>query len=86
MSKPSLAGRATLAVLLLIGFYALALGIVAALLRDGRVDTDGTYYRALECELRPRGPRGGGPPIMVGAAGERMLRLAARYADAWNGE
>ena len=32
MSHPSLAGRATLAVLLLIGFYAMALGIVGALL------------------------------------------------------
>jgi uncharacterized membrane protein YbaN (DUF454 family) len=32
MSHPSLAGRAALAVLLFIGFYALALGIAGALL------------------------------------------------------
>ena len=63
-----------------------ALTIIAALLRDGRVDFEGTYYRARECELRPRGPRSGGPPIMVGSTGERMIRLAARHADVWNGE
>jgi alkanesulfonate monooxygenase SsuD/methylene tetrahydromethanopterin reductase-like flavin-dependent oxidoreductase (luciferase family) len=34
--------------------------------------------------LRPRGPRPQGPPIIVGSSGERMLRIAARYADGWN--
>jgi alkanesulfonate monooxygenase SsuD/methylene tetrahydromethanopterin reductase-like flavin-dependent oxidoreductase (luciferase family) len=61
-----------------------ALRIVCPLLREGRVDVAGTYHQARDCELRPRGPRPQGPPILVGAAGERMLRLAARYADAWN--
>src|SRR3989304_117119 len=33
----------------------------------------------------PPPPGGGGaPPIMVGATGPRMLRLAAQHADAWN--
>ena len=63
-----------------------AVGIDAALLREGGVDVEGTYHRARECELRPRGPRPTGPPIMVGTTGERMLRAAARYADVWNGE
>ena len=63
-----------------------ALQIVAALLRTGHVDFDGTYYQARDCELRPRGPRQNGPPILVGGSGERMLRLAARYADAWNAD
>ncbi|WP_289454532.1 LLM class flavin-dependent oxidoreductase, partial [Klebsiella pneumoniae] len=61
-----------------------AIQIIHGLLRDGSVDFVGQYYTARECELRPRAPRPGGPPIMVGAAGERMLRLTARYADAWN--
>ncbi|RIK46902.1 MAG: LLM class F420-dependent oxidoreductase [Chloroflexi bacterium] len=61
-----------------------ALQIIHALLRTGAVDFDGTYYTARECELRPRGPRHSGPPIMVGTLGERMLRLTARYADEWN--
>ena len=62
-----------------------AVTIIRGLLRDGRVDVAGAYYQARDCELRPRGPRPGGPPIMVGTAGERMLRLTARHADAWNG-
>lgn len=63
-----------------------ALQIIAGLLRERRVDFEGTYYSARECELRPSGPRPQGPPIMVGTAthGPRMLRLTARYADLWN--
>jgi alkanesulfonate monooxygenase SsuD/methylene tetrahydromethanopterin reductase-like flavin-dependent oxidoreductase (luciferase family) len=63
-----------------------ALHIVTSLLREGYVDFEGTYYAARDCELRPRGPRPQGPPIMIGTrgAGERMMRLAARYADVWN--
>jgi alkanesulfonate monooxygenase SsuD/methylene tetrahydromethanopterin reductase-like flavin-dependent oxidoreductase (luciferase family) len=33
------------------------LQIIVPLLRDGRVDFAGRYYRARNCELRPRGPR-----------------------------
>ncbi len=61
-----------------------ALTIITALLRDGRTDFVGRYHQARECELRPRGPRPEGIPIMIGAEGERMLRLTARHADAWN--
>jgi alkanesulfonate monooxygenase SsuD/methylene tetrahydromethanopterin reductase-like flavin-dependent oxidoreductase (luciferase family) len=63
-----------------------ALQIIVPLLRTGKVDFSGKYYQARNCELRPRGPHPGGPPIMVGAKGPRMLRLAATYADFWNAE
>lgn len=63
-----------------------ALQIIVPLLRTGRVDFAGKYYQARDCELRPRGPRPGGPPILIGAKGPRMLRLAATYADLWNAE
>jgi alkanesulfonate monooxygenase SsuD/methylene tetrahydromethanopterin reductase-like flavin-dependent oxidoreductase (luciferase family) len=62
-----------------------ALRIISTLLREGRVDVAGRFYQARACELRPRGPRAQGPPILVGAKGERMLRLTARWADLWNG-
>ncbi len=61
-----------------------ALHIIATLLREGAVDYEGKFYSARECELRIRGPRPKGPPIMVGTTGERMLRLTAKYADQWN--
>ena len=63
-----------------------ALTIISGLLRDGHIDFEGAYYEARDCELRPRGPRPDGPPIIVGAstAGPRMLDLTARYADGWN--
>jgi len=63
-----------------------ALAIILPLLRDGHVDFRGSFYEARDCELRPRGPRPGGPPILIGAlgTGPRMLRLAAQHADLWN--
>jgi alkanesulfonate monooxygenase SsuD/methylene tetrahydromethanopterin reductase-like flavin-dependent oxidoreductase (luciferase family) len=63
-----------------------AIAVISGLLRDGHIDFAGTYYEARDCELRPRGPRPNGPPILVGAsnAGPRMLGLSARYADEWN--
>ena len=60
------------------------LRIVHGLLRQGKVDFVGRYHEARECELRPRGPRPGGPPILIGSIGARMLALLARYADLWN--
>jgi probable F420-dependent oxidoreductase len=61
-----------------------ALQILTPLLREGYVDFAGRYYQARNCENVPRGPRPGGPPILVGTRGPRMLRLTARYADLWN--
>ena len=64
-----------------------ALTIITTLLRQGQIDFAGTYYQARECELRPRGPRPAGPPILVAGgvpAGPRMLRLGAEHADCWN--
>jgi alkanesulfonate monooxygenase SsuD/methylene tetrahydromethanopterin reductase-like flavin-dependent oxidoreductase (luciferase family) len=54
------------------------------LLRNGKSDFSGVYHQAKDGELRPRGPRPNRIPIMVGTNGERLLRLTARYADAWN--
>jgi probable F420-dependent oxidoreductase len=61
-----------------------ALAIILPLLREGRVDFAGSYYRAPNCELRPPPARPGGPPILIGAGKPRMLRLTARHADLWN--
>ncbi len=62
-----------------------AFTIIRKLIREGSVDFAGKYYEARDCELRPRGPRPAGMPIMVGTfGGERMTRLIAEHADSWN--
>ena len=61
-----------------------AFTIIRTLLRDGAIDFDGTYYQARDCELLPRGPRPGGPPLMIGSIGPRMLRMTLPHVDVWN--
>lgn len=61
-----------------------AMRIIHPLLRDGEVDFDGEFFQARNGVNRPRGPRADGAPILVGSNGRRMLRIIARYADAWN--
>jgi alkanesulfonate monooxygenase SsuD/methylene tetrahydromethanopterin reductase-like flavin-dependent oxidoreductase (luciferase family) len=65
--------------------FAEAFTIISGLLRDGQIDFEGQYYSARECELRPRGPRSEGPPIMIGSRGPRMLRLTLPDVPIWNG-
>lgn len=67
------------------GRFEEAFTIIRSLLRASRVDIQGAWYAARDCELRPRGPRPAGLPIMVGTfGGPRMLRLIAEHADVWN--
>jgi probable F420-dependent oxidoreductase len=67
-----------------IGRFEEAFTIIRTLLREGAIDFDGRWYQARDCELLPRGPRPGGPPLMIGSNGPRMLRATMSYADAWN--
>ena len=64
-----------------------ARSIIVPLLRTGSVDFEGEIYSARDCVLRPRGPRPGGPQILIGSlgSGPRVLRLVAQHADIWNG-
>jgi len=58
--------------------------IIRGLLQDGAVDFEGRFYQARDCELLPRGPRPGGPPLLIGSNGPRMLRITMASAHAWN--
>jgi alkanesulfonate monooxygenase SsuD/methylene tetrahydromethanopterin reductase-like flavin-dependent oxidoreductase (luciferase family) len=64
----------------LVGRFEEALQIIHGLLRTGSADFEGQWYQMKGCELRPRGPRPEGPPIMIGAIANRprMLRLVAQ--------
>ena len=60
-----------------------ALQIIMPLLREA---TSTSRVVLLRSRLRtaPARPPPDGPPILIGGSGARMLRLTARYADAWN--
>jgi len=64
--------------------FAEAFTIIRTLLQEGSIDFEGTYYSARDCELRPRGPRPDGPPLMIGSNGGKMLELALPHVQYWN--
>src|SRR3954452_15568383 len=68
----------------LAGRFEEALQIIVPLLKGEKVTFHGQYYNVDDCLLVPHGPRPNGPPIWIGARQPRMLRLVARYADAYN--
>ena len=61
-----------------------AFTIIRTLLRDGQIDFDGRYFQARDCELLPRPARPGGPPLLIGSKGARMLRITLPHVAAWN--
>ena len=61
-----------------------AFTIIRRLLRDGRVDFDGAYYRVEDCVVDPGPTRPGGPPLMLGSTSPRMMRIGLPHVDAWN--
>lgn len=61
-----------------------AIEIMRGMLRDGTATLEGKFFQARDAANRPRGPREGGAPILVGSSGDRMLGIIARHADAWN--
>jgi alkanesulfonate monooxygenase SsuD/methylene tetrahydromethanopterin reductase-like flavin-dependent oxidoreductase (luciferase family) len=61
-----------------------AFTVIRTLLREGRVDFDGAYYRVEDCVLDPAPARPGGPPLMLGSIGPRMMRIGLPYVDSWN--
>jgi alkanesulfonate monooxygenase SsuD/methylene tetrahydromethanopterin reductase-like flavin-dependent oxidoreductase (luciferase family) len=60
-----------------------AFTIIRGLLQDGAIDFEGRYYSARDCELLPR-PRPGGPKLLIGSNGPRMLRMTLPHVHAWN--
>jgi probable F420-dependent oxidoreductase len=61
-----------------------AFTIVRTLLRDGAIDFEGRYFQAREAELLPRPHQAGGPPLMVGSIGPRMLHITLPHVQLWN--
>jgi alkanesulfonate monooxygenase SsuD/methylene tetrahydromethanopterin reductase-like flavin-dependent oxidoreductase (luciferase family) len=64
-----------------VGRFEEAMAIVVPLVRGETVTFDGRYHAVDGAVLMPFERR---VPILIAAFGPRMLRLTARYADAWN--
>ena len=71
-----------------VGRFEEALAIIKPLVRGERVTFHGRFHRVEDAVLIPPPPRParmpGHMPILIAARGPRLLRLAAREADAWN--
>ena len=57
--------------------------IIRTLLQEGQIDFEGQFYSARDCQLVPQS-RPGGPPILIGSVGERMLNITLPYVQGWN--
>jgi alkanesulfonate monooxygenase SsuD/methylene tetrahydromethanopterin reductase-like flavin-dependent oxidoreductase (luciferase family) len=68
----------------LVSRFGEAFTIVRQLIRGESVSFHGQYYRVQDCVIKPLGPRPGGPELMIGAEGERMLKIALPHVDGWN--
>lgn len=67
-----------------VGRLSESLRIISALWRDERVTFEGRYYQLQDAIANPKPVQKPHPPIWIGAGGEQMFRLVARYADVWN--
>ncbi len=55
--------------------------IMRAMWRDGKATFDGRFYRVPEAKGTPAPLTPGGPPLVIGGGGKRILTLAGRCAD-----
>ncbi|MFZ4433186.1 MAG: TIGR03621 family F420-dependent LLM class oxidoreductase [Microthrixaceae bacterium] len=61
--------------------FAEALEVITRLFADGPVDFTGEHYTITGLEGLPKPHTPGGPPVIVGGGGKRVLSIAARHAD-----
>jgi alkanesulfonate monooxygenase SsuD/methylene tetrahydromethanopterin reductase-like flavin-dependent oxidoreductase (luciferase family) len=61
-----------------------ALEIIDRCLRAKVTTYEGKYYQVRNAVMAPPPIQKPRPPITIGAMGQSMLKLAARYADTWN--
>lgn len=58
--------------------------VLRGMFGGGPFTFEGEYERANQARCLPRPVQRPSPPIWVGGKGERLVRLAGRYADGWN--
>ena len=62
-----------------------AVEVIRLLMSTDDASFDGRFYRLDHATYRPRPVQQPHPPIWIGGSGNRLLRIAGRYADAWHG-
>jgi len=62
------------------------LQVIDAMFTDDEPSFEGDHYRIENAYNAPEPVQDPHPPVVIGGAGPRMLRLVARYADEWNVE
>jgi probable F420-dependent oxidoreductase len=71
-----------------VGRFEETLAVILPLIRGERVTFHGEWHSVEDAVLIPAPPRParlpGRIPILLASKGERMMRLTARHADAWN--
>jgi alkanesulfonate monooxygenase SsuD/methylene tetrahydromethanopterin reductase-like flavin-dependent oxidoreductase (luciferase family) len=68
----------------LVARFGEAVEIVDQLLRQETLTFEGEHYQLRDAAIRPGSIQQPRPPLTLGAHGPKMLRIVARYADAWN--
>jgi alkanesulfonate monooxygenase SsuD/methylene tetrahydromethanopterin reductase-like flavin-dependent oxidoreductase (luciferase family) len=64
--------------------FAEAVQIVRGLLTTDGFTFEGRYFQVHDATLHPRPVQSPHPPIWIGASGDRMLGIVAKYADVWH--
>jgi alkanesulfonate monooxygenase SsuD/methylene tetrahydromethanopterin reductase-like flavin-dependent oxidoreductase (luciferase family) len=67
-----------------VGLFSEGLQVIRSLWTEERTNFDGRYYTMRNAVANPKPVQKPYPPIWVGSAGPRMLKLTARHADVWN--
>jgi len=61
-----------------------SLDAILSLWTNDRTTIDGRYYHLKDAIADPKPIQKPHPPIWIGAAGDQMMMIVARYADVWN--
>jgi F420-dependent oxidoreductase-like protein len=67
-----------------VGMLSESLRVIKSLWTEERTTFEGRYYHLNDAIANPKPIQRPYPPIWIGAGGDQMIKLVARYADVWN--